>query len=180
MHAICSPQGQVLRIVIFKKNGVQCMVEYPSCQHSNINNIWLITNICLVEVHQFFNIFEELIIGQNVESVLITVVKSNLCEYYWVRRASWKVPNFSIFSATFFFSYWYGQRNVPIGRVKWIQWAGCLTRFRKMIFRPAVNVIFPSLVSDLTAWMLPVVPVVPSTVLTSTVAAVHWRLSMPR
>ena len=29
MNTICSPNGQVLRIVIFKKNGVQCMVEYP-------------------------------------------------------------------------------------------------------------------------------------------------------
>lgn len=29
MHTICSPYGQVLRIVIFKKNGVQAMVEYP-------------------------------------------------------------------------------------------------------------------------------------------------------
>ena len=29
MHTICSPYGQVLRIVIFKKNGVQTMVEYP-------------------------------------------------------------------------------------------------------------------------------------------------------
>ena len=29
MHTICSPYGTVLRIVIFKKNGVQAMVEYP-------------------------------------------------------------------------------------------------------------------------------------------------------
>ncbi len=29
MHTICTPSGQVLRIVIFKKNGVQAMVEYP-------------------------------------------------------------------------------------------------------------------------------------------------------
>uniref|UniRef100_A0A182YCC6 PTBP1-like RNA recognition motif 2 domain-containing protein n=1 Tax=Anopheles stephensi TaxID=30069 RepID=A0A182YCC6_ANOST len=29
MHTICQPNGQVQRIVIFKKNGVQAMVEYP-------------------------------------------------------------------------------------------------------------------------------------------------------
>lgn len=30
IHQICSPQGKVLRIVIFKKNGVQAMVEFDS------------------------------------------------------------------------------------------------------------------------------------------------------
>lgn len=29
LHTICQSSGQVLRIVIFKKNGVQAMVEYP-------------------------------------------------------------------------------------------------------------------------------------------------------
>ncbi|KAK8774294.1 hypothetical protein V5799_011172 [Amblyomma americanum] len=29
IHTICTPSGKVLRIVIFKKNGVQAMVEYP-------------------------------------------------------------------------------------------------------------------------------------------------------
>jgi len=29
LHTICSPNGQVLRIVIFRKNGTQAMVEYP-------------------------------------------------------------------------------------------------------------------------------------------------------
>ena len=29
MHTISAPSGQVQRIVIFKKNGVQAMVEYP-------------------------------------------------------------------------------------------------------------------------------------------------------
>jgi hypothetical protein len=32
LHTICSPNGQVLRIVIFKKNGIQAMVEYPLVQ----------------------------------------------------------------------------------------------------------------------------------------------------
>ncbi|XP_014253211.1 heterogeneous nuclear ribonucleoprotein L isoform X3 [Cimex lectularius] len=30
LHTICKPNGQVLRIVIFKKNGVQAMVEFDS------------------------------------------------------------------------------------------------------------------------------------------------------
>lgn len=30
IHKISSPYGNVQRIVIFKKNGVQAMVEYPS------------------------------------------------------------------------------------------------------------------------------------------------------
>lgn len=30
IHQICSPQGKVLRVVIFKKNGVQAMVEFDS------------------------------------------------------------------------------------------------------------------------------------------------------
>ena len=29
MHTVCTPHGNVNRIVIFKKNGVQAMVEYP-------------------------------------------------------------------------------------------------------------------------------------------------------
>ncbi|XP_076464573.1 heterogeneous nuclear ribonucleoprotein L-like isoform X1 [Babylonia areolata] len=32
MHTICSPYGQVQRIVIFKKNGVQAMVEYDNLE----------------------------------------------------------------------------------------------------------------------------------------------------
>ncbi|KAK7507044.1 hypothetical protein BaRGS_00001895 [Batillaria attramentaria] len=32
MHTICSPYGQVLRIVIFKKNGVQTMVEFDNVE----------------------------------------------------------------------------------------------------------------------------------------------------
>jgi hypothetical protein len=32
LHTICSPSGQVLRIVVFRKNGMQAMVEYPLVQ----------------------------------------------------------------------------------------------------------------------------------------------------
>ncbi|XP_054718139.1 LOW QUALITY PROTEIN: heterogeneous nuclear ribonucleoprotein L-like [Uloborus diversus] len=32
IHTICSPSGKVLRIVIFKKNGVQAMVEFDSLE----------------------------------------------------------------------------------------------------------------------------------------------------
>ncbi|CAL8111479.1 unnamed protein product [Orchesella dallaii] len=33
IHTISSPHGQVLRIVVFKKHGVQAMVEYPFHTH---------------------------------------------------------------------------------------------------------------------------------------------------
>lgn len=39
MHTICSPYGEVQRIVIFKKHGVQAMVEYPLCEKSNMVKI---------------------------------------------------------------------------------------------------------------------------------------------
>ena len=32
LHKICLPYGKVLRIVIFHKNGLQALVEYPSIQ----------------------------------------------------------------------------------------------------------------------------------------------------
>jgi len=32
INAICASYGNVLRIVIFRKNGVQAMVEYPCIQ----------------------------------------------------------------------------------------------------------------------------------------------------
>jgi heterogeneous nuclear ribonucleoprotein L len=32
LHTICQASGQVLRIVIFKKNGVQAMVEFDSVE----------------------------------------------------------------------------------------------------------------------------------------------------
>src|SRR5699024_7047471 len=32
IHQICSPSGKVLRIVIFKKNGIQAMVEFDSIE----------------------------------------------------------------------------------------------------------------------------------------------------
>lgn len=30
LYTVCNPIGSVLRIVIFKRNGIQAMVEYPS------------------------------------------------------------------------------------------------------------------------------------------------------
>jgi hypothetical protein len=41
LHTICQASGQVLRIVIFKKNGVQAMVEYPWIFISLAINKWL-------------------------------------------------------------------------------------------------------------------------------------------
>lgn len=32
IHTICNPSGKVLRIVIFKKNGIQAMVEFESLE----------------------------------------------------------------------------------------------------------------------------------------------------
>lgn len=29
LYTVCNPIGSVLRIVIFKRNGIQAMVEYP-------------------------------------------------------------------------------------------------------------------------------------------------------
>ena len=37
MHTINNPYGQVQRVVIFKKNGVQAMVEYPFDDVKTIN-----------------------------------------------------------------------------------------------------------------------------------------------
>uniref|UniRef100_A0A3Q4GN99 Heteroous nuclear ribonucleoprotein L like n=1 Tax=Neolamprologus brichardi TaxID=32507 RepID=A0A3Q4GN99_NEOBR len=31
LYTVCNPVGNVLRIVIFKRNGIQAMVEYPDC-----------------------------------------------------------------------------------------------------------------------------------------------------
>lgn len=31
LYAVCNPVGNVLRIVIFRRNGIQAMVEYPEC-----------------------------------------------------------------------------------------------------------------------------------------------------
>lgn len=45
LHTICSPSGQVLRIVIFRKNGIQAMVEYPLVQ-GLYWNVVLRHNIC--------------------------------------------------------------------------------------------------------------------------------------
>jgi len=45
LHTICSPNGQVLRIVIFRKNGIQAMVEYPLVQ-GLYWNVVLRQNVC--------------------------------------------------------------------------------------------------------------------------------------
>lgn len=47
MHKICTSYGQVQRIVIFKKNGVQAMVEYP---------FWAVVTILLKEDSFFLKI----------------------------------------------------------------------------------------------------------------------------
>ncbi|KTF90714.1 hypothetical protein cypCar_00032194 [Cyprinus carpio] len=37
LYTVCNPIGNVLRIVIFKRNGIQAMVEYPSAAHAHIH-----------------------------------------------------------------------------------------------------------------------------------------------
>lgn len=40
LYTVCNPIGNVLRIVIFKRNGIQAMVEYPYWKeaHGRISN----------------------------------------------------------------------------------------------------------------------------------------------
>jgi len=49
VYTICSPCGTVLRIVIFKKNGVQSLVEYPLADVFNIGNAFNLNLKCFVE-----------------------------------------------------------------------------------------------------------------------------------
>lgn len=46
MHTICNPQGRVVRIVIFRKTGVQSMVEYPFTVVYNYN---LCIGLCITQ-----------------------------------------------------------------------------------------------------------------------------------
>ncbi|CAH2232324.1 jg26323 [Pararge aegeria aegeria] len=41
IHTISTPHGQVQRIVVFKKNGVQAMVEYPFQTGISYYMVWL-------------------------------------------------------------------------------------------------------------------------------------------
>ncbi|UYV74984.1 HNRNPLL [Cordylochernes scorpioides] len=45
INTICTPNGKVLRIVIFKKNGVQAMVEYPLMGLLCLYNKWVIDSL---------------------------------------------------------------------------------------------------------------------------------------
>lgn len=55
MHKICNPHGQVLRIVIFKKNGVQAMVEFDSLDaatraRENLNGADIYAGCCTLKI----------------------------------------------------------------------------------------------------------------------------------
>uniref|UniRef100_A0A1B6DH03 RRM domain-containing protein n=1 Tax=Clastoptera arizonana TaxID=38151 RepID=A0A1B6DH03_9HEMI len=55
LHTICSPIGQVLRIVIFKKNGVQAMVEFDSIETAkrakeNLNGADIYSGCCTLKI----------------------------------------------------------------------------------------------------------------------------------
>ncbi|KAK7874369.1 hypothetical protein R5R35_007830 [Gryllus longicercus] len=55
LHTICSPSGQVLRIVIFKKNGVQAMVEFDSVESAkrakeSLNGADIYSGCCTLKI----------------------------------------------------------------------------------------------------------------------------------
>lgn len=55
LHKICIPHGQVLRIVIFKKNGVQAMVEFDSLESAtrareNLNGADIYSGCCTLKI----------------------------------------------------------------------------------------------------------------------------------
>lgn len=55
LHKICQPHGQVLRIVIFKKNGVQAMVEFESLEaatraRENLNGADIYSGCCTLKI----------------------------------------------------------------------------------------------------------------------------------
>lgn len=55
LHKICHPHGQVLRIVIFKKNGVQAMVEFDSLESAtrareNLNGADIYSGCCTLKI----------------------------------------------------------------------------------------------------------------------------------
>lgn len=55
MHTICSPYGQVLRIVIFKKNGVQAMVEFDNVESAkrakqSLNGADIYSGCCTLKI----------------------------------------------------------------------------------------------------------------------------------
>ncbi|EDV98253.1 heterogeneous nuclear ribonucleoprotein L isoform X12 [Drosophila grimshawi] len=55
LHKICNPHGQVLRIVIFKKNGVQAMVEFDNLDSAtrareNLNGADIYAGCCTLKI----------------------------------------------------------------------------------------------------------------------------------
>jgi len=55
LHTISAPSGQVQRIVIFKKNGVQAMVEYPFQYIFRYNSAFAPGTNNFVDLHQQFS-----------------------------------------------------------------------------------------------------------------------------
>lgn len=48
LYTVCNPIGSVLRIVIFKRNGIQAMVEYPygECEHVYLYMLCVCATMC--------------------------------------------------------------------------------------------------------------------------------------
>ncbi|XP_023703865.1 heterogeneous nuclear ribonucleoprotein L isoform X2 [Cryptotermes secundus] len=55
LHTICSPSGQVLRIVVFRKNGIQAMVEFDSIESAkrakeSLNGADIYSGCCTLKI----------------------------------------------------------------------------------------------------------------------------------
>lgn len=64
MQTICSAYGQVLRIVIFKKNGVQAMIEFENVEcatraKQSLNGADIYSGCCTLKI-EFANVSENL------------------------------------------------------------------------------------------------------------------------
>uniref|UniRef100_A0A8C3MCC2 Uncharacterized protein n=1 Tax=Geospiza parvula TaxID=87175 RepID=A0A8C3MCC2_GEOPR len=50
LYTICNPCGPVQRIVIFRKNGVQAMVEYPRHPKASLNGADIYSGCCTLKI----------------------------------------------------------------------------------------------------------------------------------
>lgn len=69
LHTISTPSGQVQRIVIFKKNGVQAMVEYP---FQDYNTIFQFIDFLFCSGHSLSNNFKTSFLNWIIWHVVIT------------------------------------------------------------------------------------------------------------
>ncbi|KPU76475.1 uncharacterized protein Dana_GF13176, isoform E [Drosophila ananassae] len=89
LHKICHPHGQVLRIVIFKKNGVQAMVEFDNLDaatraRENLNGADIYAGCCTLKID--YAKPEKLNVYKNEpdtswDYTLSTAQSHNLCQF---------------------------------------------------------------------------------------------------